>query len=597
MHFVGVDLAWGQRGPTGVAVLDDRGRLLSAVSVGSDDEISAAVADVVDGPCVVAFDAPLVVTNATGTREAEKALNRDFRAYEAGTHPTNLSKPEFADGPRAGRLAARWGLPTDPATPGRRAIEVYPHAATVALLRLGRTLKYKQSRDRTFSRMRSEMLRLVEGLEQLGRARTPLLLARRPVWEELVDAVEHAGRKSELRAVEDRLDAVVCAYVALLAEREPDRMTVYGTVEAGCIVTPTLPEGLTPAPRPTRAERARSKAVEAYASRLPDTQRATEQALALVRAALDDAGINYLSVTARPKSVASFAAKAGSADPDGDGLRYTDPLAEMADQIGLRVVTYLESDVRAVAEVVREQLDVLGDRDKGAETARAGRWGYASRHLDVALPPDAEPGPLNDALPGRIIEVQVRTALQHAWAEFEHDIRYKGDVPPEHASELDRRFTLAAGLIELADREFSAVRDLLRGEQAAAQRAGGTPGPDDRDRLTAADLAAYLAGRYPGAGWSRTDHYEWVAGLLVELGITSASALSAAVAEVDSAAVTARMDYRYPAGAVRRLDDDLLAAYGETYLALAGNAHRVPLLTSRLAKLAGLEGAAARGED
>ena len=39
---------------------------------------------------------------------------------------------------------------------------------------------------------------------------------------------------------------------------------------------------------------------------------------------------------------------------------------------------------------------------------------------------------------------QVRTVLQHAWAEFEHDIRYKGTVPAEHASEFDRRFTLAA---------------------------------------------------------------------------------------------------------------------------------------------------------
>ena len=46
--------------------------------------------------------------------------------------------------------------------------------------------------------------------------------------------------------------------------------------------------------------------------------------------------------------------------------------------------------------------------------------------------------------------------LQHAWAEFEHAIRYKGTIPEEHAPDLDRRFTLAAGLLELADREFTA---------------------------------------------------------------------------------------------------------------------------------------------
>ena len=49
--------------------------------------------------------------------------------------------------------------------------------------------------------------------------------------------------------------------------------------------------------------------------------------------------------------------------------------------------------------------------------------------------------------------------------------------------------------------------------------------------------------------------------------------------------LTARMAYRYPPGAVRRLDDALLAAYGERYIGLHGNAHRVPSLRSRLERL------------
>ena len=54
---------------------------------------------------------------------------------------------------------------------------------------------------------------------------------------------------------------------------------------------------------------------------------------------------------------------------------------------------------------------------------------------------------------------------------------------------------------------------------------------------------------------------------------------------VDSAAINARMDYRYPPGAVRRLDDALLAAFGERYVALHGNAHREPCLRARLEKI------------
>ena len=147
--------------------------------------------------------------------------------------------------------------------------------------------------------------------------------------------------------------------------------------------------------------------------------------------------------------------------------------------------------------------------------------------------------------------MQLRTVLQHAWAEFEHDIRYKGRVPPEHASEFDRRFTLAAGLLELADQEFSAIRERLRG-------AAPTETADDDPRIAPGELAAFLAGQYADAGWSRTDHYAWISGLLLELGITTLVELAELLRATDEAAIGARMDYRYPPGAVRRLDDALL---------------------------------------
>ena len=60
----------------------------------------------------------------------------------------------------------------------------------------------------------------------------------------------------------------------------------------------------------------------------------------------------------------------------------------------------------------------------------------------------------------------------------------------------------------------------------------------------------------------------------------------------DDLAINVLMGYRYPPGAVRRLDDALLAAYGERYVELHGNQHRVALLTQRLATMrdAGLPG-------
>ena len=598
MHYVGVDLAWGERKPTGLAVLDADGRLVHVSAARTDEEIVAALAPFTRGECLVAVDAPLVVVNRTGNRPAEAALNRDFSRFDAGAHPANLGKTEFATQPRGARLAALLGLDLDPRSRRpRRAIEVYPHPATVALFRLGRTLKYKNRTGRGLEQLRAELLVLIGLIEGLGAAEPPLVLDTPEAgraWVALREAAESAERKAGLRVVEDQVDAVLCAYIGLFATRRPERTTTYGDVETGCIVTPTLPEDLVPAARerrrPGRAGDP-AEAVRAYAELHPRLRAATEEYVRIVTAILDDAGINYLTVTGRTKSVASFADKAARVV---DGVRvFGDPLREIADQIGLRVITYVQSDVQAVADLLEDQAVVLVDRDMGRETASEGRFGYASRHLQISLDPEGEAQ--QPVLAGLSAQVQIRTVLQHAWAEFEHDIRYKGTVPDEHAPDLDRRFTLAAGLLELADREFSTIRERLREpvtgpeDDASVGSPVGAVGPEDDDdpRITPRELAAFLAGQYAEAGWSRTEHYAWIAELVLELGITSLTELGTVLRSVDTDTPTERMDYRYPPGAVRRLDDALLWIYGERYVALHGNAHRVPALEARLAKMRG----------
>lgn len=571
VYYVGLDLAWGEHNPTGVAVLDEDGHLISISSCRSDDEIVAALGQIVGEDCVVAIDAPLIVTNPQGARPAETALNQDFAKYDAGAHPANTGKPEFRDTPRGARLAARLGLDIAPqSTASRRAIEVYPHPATVALFRLGRILKYKHKTGRSLALLRAELLRLTELVESLAGFDPRLDVRGLARWAELVAQVSTATRKSELRAVEDQIDSVVCAYVALVADRRPESLTTYGDGDSGYIVTPTLPVDLQPSPR-VRRDPAR-RAVQTYAAAQPGLVPVTDGFVALVTALLDDAGINYLSVTGRTKTVTSFAAKA---EREVDGQRiYQDPLTEITDQIGLRVITFVHGDVSAVADVLAEEFTILDDRDLGEETARDGRFGYASRHLLVAV----EDGETTD-LAGHRASIQVRTVLQHAWAEFEHDIRYKGSIPVEHARDLDRRFTLAAGLLELADREFTTIRDQLRTAIAETTGAGDDP------RIDAGDLATFLGNTYPESGWSRADHYVWIGGVLLELGITSLDELGGLLGTLDTESLESRMNYRYPAGAVRRLDDALLAVFGTRYLALPTNAPRADLLRARLEKL------------
>jgi predicted RNase H-like nuclease/ppGpp synthetase/RelA/SpoT-type nucleotidyltranferase len=545
--YLGIDLAWGEQNATGVAVLDAACRLLHVSRVRTDDEIEAAVAPYAGNGLVAGIDAPLVVTNPTGSRPAERALSADFRKFHAGTHPSNTAKPEFADGTRGARVAERLGLVVH-----ETALEVYPHAALVALFDLERILTYKDKRGRDLEHLRSEMLRLMGLVERV--------VTTDEAWSVLREMVVGATRKSQLRVVEDQVDAVVCAYVAWFADRHPDRVTAYGDDETGIIVTPSLGQ-----PVPAGDEDPVRRAVRTYSELYPALVAASSAAATQIGSILDEAGINYLTITGRAKGIASFAEKATRTE-QGRPL-YADPLRDIGDTLGIRVITYVRDDVEAVAALLAEQLPVLDDRDFGELTASQGRFGYASRHLQVEID-------------GRVVQVQLRTVLQHAWAEFEHDIRYKGTVPVEHASEFDRRFTLAAGLLELADQEFSAIRERLRG-------APPTETEGDDPRIAPGELAAFLAGQYADAGWSRTDHYAWISGLLLELGITTLVELAELLRATDEAAISARMEYRYPPGAVRRLDDALLSAFGERYVALHGNAHRRDLLATRLERLRG----------
>ncbi len=564
MQFIGIDLAWGTRQPTGLAVLSEDGHLVHLSAVRTDEEIADALTPFVAGECLVAIDAPLVVRNATGSRPAEKALSRDFRRFDAGTHPTNTGKAEFADGPRGARVAKLLGLDIDPRSGRqRRAIEVYPHAATIVLFDLDHIVRYKNKKGRDLEQLRGEMLRLMGLVESV--------VITDEAWATLRSQVEQATRKSQLRVAEDQIDAVVCAQVARIAHRTPQAVTTYGDLETGYIVTPSLPGSATPATgegaSPTRS------AVREYAAQHAELRRESDDAVAAVQGLLDDAGVNYLSVTGRAKSVASFAEK--SRRTSGGVPLYSDPLHQITDQIGVRVIAYVASDVEAVADLLVDHFVVKNDRDMGLETASEGLFGYASRHLLLTTA-------ARDEAPGRDFQVQVRTVLQHAWAEFEHDIRYKGSVPAEHAREFDRRFTLAAGLIELADAEFAAIRARLRGV------APDVPGSDGDDpRIDPRELAAFLAGQFSDAEWSRSDHYGWISGLLLELGIVSLDELGDVLRSVDHAEIARRMDYRYPPAAVRRLDDALLRLHGERFVELHGNAHRRDALRSRLERLSG----------
>ncbi len=244
MRFIGVDLAWSTGG-TGLCLVEE-GAVRASTLVRSDAEILEWIEPFAAEPVLVAIDAPLVVRNATGRRPCESLISRCFGAHQAAAHSSNLGLAAFRDGIRGARLASALGLDLDPSftprQPVRRAIEVYPHPATVALFGLSLTLKYKAKRGRTLASRISafgSLLRLIESLKDHDPS---LDVAASPRWAEIVEQVNRPLSGAHLDRLEDEVDAYLCAYIALhYWHHGASQCRVVGDLENGYIVTPVSP--------------------------------------------------------------------------------------------------------------------------------------------------------------------------------------------------------------------------------------------------------------------------------------------------------------------------------------------------------------------
>lgn len=250
VHFIGLDLAWAERSRTGVAILDERGRLTDCRSVVTDAEIASALPHASHG-LVAAIDAPLIVRNETGQRRCEKRVGQLFGNASASAHTSNRSRAHFRPEPRGAQLAHRFGWDMNPHVQPSEAtsvcIEVYPHPAMVVLFGLDSVIQYKAKPGRDLQFLRAQHLLLLEHME---RACGPLLrLEQSADWARLREGVRAATRKVDLRVIEDQVDAVLCAFLAWMWTYERDAMVIlpedhYGIdddgLDQGYIVTPAI---------------------------------------------------------------------------------------------------------------------------------------------------------------------------------------------------------------------------------------------------------------------------------------------------------------------------------------------------------------------
>lgn len=296
---------------------------------------------------------------------------------------------------------------------------------------------------------------------------------------------------------------------------------------------------------------------------------------------LHDDGLNHHDVQFRVKSPESAAEKMSRRNGDGQ-LKYPGGLERLDDLIGVRVILYVESDTDAVAIALTSQFICHDDEDKTAIMRKNGGIGYAGRHLTLEVPLDNPPINCRDYA-GYRFEVQIRTVLQHAWAEFEHDIRFKGSSGDN--AEISRAFTMASTLIELADQQFVNIADILKRQQAQAALDTGA----QEQPLDAASLQGVLTRAFPNYRSSKENQYDWMVSVLAANGIATVNDAEAWFQAIDPQQVARLMEYRFNPGQVRVADDLLLQSFGESYVdatkAVGSDRNRESKLRSRLRKL------------
>lgn len=321
-----------------------------------------------------------------------------------------------------------------------------------------------------------------------------------------------------------------------------------------------------------------------YLKDFQELQRVADEVERYLISVLEEQTIKHHLVEARAKSFESYRAKSQKARPDRT-RKYRDLPTDIHDCVAARVIVYTTDDRDSTVNELRKRFDVLPgeDRNPGKERTEpyeAG-WGYDSHHFVVQGLRDSDSGPValgRYLSEGRSFEVQVRTVAAHAWAEYEHDVRYKPErlesVSAESKGKIQVLFKNAADARQAIDAAFTDIEKLLReGRNQSSHEwpAQGDEGPKpvvpaSAGELTSESVKSFLAANYPEARVSKDPAIDWMKRVVNAAAITTTQQLSQALEPVDSIRVAELMDYQTEPTRIRRLDDDLLSALGEVYI-------------------------------
>jgi putative GTP pyrophosphokinase len=180
-------------------------------------------------------------------------------------------------------------------------------------------------------------------------------------------------------------------------------------------------------------------------------QTCCERTKDLIAEFLQDGKIRYQSLQCRVKSRDKLKGKYL------DTRKNYKQLDDITDLIALRIVTYYEDEVDRVAEVVKREFDVDPQRSVDKRETEPDKFGYYALNFVCKYPKRRTCQTEYKKFDGVWFEVQITSILRHAWSEIEHPWYDLKEAFPAH---IKRRFARMAALLEIAESEFLALKNL-----------------------------------------------------------------------------------------------------------------------------------------
>ncbi|WP_026556540.1 GTP pyrophosphokinase [Arthrobacter sp. 35W] len=313
----------------------------------------------------------------------------------------------------------------------------------------------------------------------------------------------------------------------------------------------------------------------------PALERVTAEMERRIRDIFADAETQPLFVTSRTKTVESFREKASRMVEQLPGaapaLQFPDPLRNLTDMVGVRVITTLPGENAVAANLIKRQrsiFDCRGDREKDIGSIESGTYGYSSRHLilrsiqnDVVKEYQEVLDPATKPNGSYFFECQIRTIFAHAWSEIEHDIRFKSQDRRAWSPYFDRQFTATAAMLETVESAFSELHERYETVTNFWDADG-----EGAEALTPNRIKEIWQTLLPHVDRKSDDDWGWAAELLAAHGLTKTIQLAELLQSSAISDVRKALDHRYSPGPDRLLDDLLLWNYGQSHIDLTAEA-------------------------